>query len=115
MTTITKELNLLDIEDIEKAASEFLEREVAISDIECVMQYGSFDEDDLTPGGIFLIFTVDDEEFDSYELFVSDDDGEYRIDGKSLSLNAPWLPKEEIFNFDVSAFKSFETIMNYDD
>ena len=115
MTTITKELNLLDIEDIEKAASEFLEREVAISDIECVMQYGGFgfDEEDHTPGGIFLIFTVDDEEFDSYELF--DDDGEYRIDGKPLSLNAPWLPKEEIFNFDVSAFKSFETEMNYDD
>lgn len=29
---------------------------------------------------------------------------------KKLSLSEPWIPVEEIFGFDVSAFKSFEIL-----
>ena len=107
MKTITKELNLLDIEDVERAIYAFLGREVKIQEVECTLTH-CIPADTLEPSGAFLNFVVGDECCDSFELFMGgESDGEY-LDGKLLSLALPWASTDEIFNFEVAAFKSFE-------
>lgn len=107
MKTIIKELNLLDIEDIEKAVSSQMDRQVTISEIECSLVY-CIPCDSGEASGMYLEFTVDDEQLYSFDLFYDEDDG-HCLDGKKLSLDEPWLPVSEVFNFDTSAFKSFDS------
>lgn len=108
MKTITKELNLLDVEDVEKAISEYLGRKVDISEVDCYLAF-CVPADTCEPDGMYLNFEIDEESFDSFDLFWDDDKDGYYLDGKVLSLSEPYAKVEEIFNFDVSAFKSFET------
>ena len=111
MTTkvITKELNLLDIEDIESAVSKHAGREVKIGEMDCSLAY-CIPMDSNEPSGAYFELSGFDDEVDSYELFYDDELECHVVNGKPLSLDAePWLPVEDIFNFDVSAFKSFET------
>ena len=111
MKTITKELNLLDIEDIEKAVSKSMNREVKIGEIDCILTYCIPCSTDI-PDGMIMDFYItnkldDFEVLYSFELF-GDIGQDMYLNGKRLSLNEPWLPVEEIFSFDVSAFKSFD-------
>lgn len=117
MKTITKEFNLLDIEDIEEALSACLEKEIAISDVECTM-WRSVTEQELLPQRIILAFitdemSCDDEPIYSFEIFSKEKDGFY-WKGKRLALNEPYLPVEQIFNFDVSKFKAFCIMTEYE-
>ena len=110
MTTITKKLNLLDTRDIEEALSIYLEKEISLSDIECTLRR-FVTELLLLPEKIVLEFLISDlssydEPILSLEIFSNEKDGLY-WKGKKLSLNEPFLPVEQIFNFDVSSFKSF--------
>ena len=111
MTTITKKLNLLDIADIESALSDQLEREVTISEVECNLIYSIPPCGE--PGGAYLEFQVGDDSCDSFDLFV-DLDGHF-LNGERLSLDEPWVPKEEIFNFDVNLFKAFKSWVDSSD
>ena len=114
MKTITKELNLLDIEDIENAVSGHLGREVKIGEISCRLAY-LIPCDTSEPAGHDLEFRIGRDYCDAYDLFYEEDlDGHY-LDGKELSLNEPYLPVEEIFGFDVSEFKSFESYVDGSD
>lgn len=115
MKTITKELNLLDVEDIEQALSKYFDREISISEVECNLAYCiPCDTDE--PSGMILEFTVDDEFCDSFDVFVDKEtEWSHYLNGKELSLNEPWLPVEEILNFDVSLFKSFDSYTDNSD
>ena len=108
MKTITKEINLLDIEDIEQALSEHLGRKVAISEVGCTLVY-CIPMDTEEPNGAYLEFQVGSDECSSFDVLYSEDEGAHCWQGKKLALDEPWLPVEEIFNFDVSAFKSFDS------
>ena len=114
MKTITKELNLLDIEDIEKAVSKSMNREVKIGEIDCTLTY-CIPSDTNIPNGMFLDFWVKIKPNDfgtagSFELFGSDTFSGLYLNVKKISLSEPWLPVEEMFGFNVSAFKSFEIL-----
>lgn len=107
MKTINKELNLLEISDVEKILTEYFGKPISISDVECELTYGiPFRRK--YPDAMFLTFTVDGERFESIEEFYDWDTGVNVYDGKRLSLSEPFLLKEDIFAFDVSAFKSFD-------
>ena len=106
--TATKEVNVLERFDIEQALSKRLGRMVDISDVECRLTY-FIDKDSFEFDGMTLDFTVDENSCDSIDLF-SNADGDYHyIDGKKLCLDEPWLCKDDIFAFDVSLFKYFDT------
>ena len=125
---IAIERNLLDIGDIEEALSAFFKRTVSIGDVECTLAH-CVPLDTETPSGAYLDFKVENdgnespnlvwnekkEDYDigddtcsSFELFWDEEKNGHYLNGKRLSLDEPWLPKEEIFSFDVSAFKSFK-------
>ena len=114
MTTITKELNLLDIADIEAALSAYLDRSVTISQVECTL-VRMIPADTEEPEGAYLEFRVGDDECDSIDLFCEEDGDEHCLKGKRLSLDEPWVPAEEIFHFDVSAFKAFDSWVDNSD
>lgn len=99
-------LYLLAVADIEKAASEYLGETVCISEIECVFNYWKPVESAEILANCFDL-TFGDEYFDAFDLFYDEEAEEYRLDGKRLALDEPGLPVEEIFDFDVSVFKSF--------
>ncbi|MBE6789167.1 MAG: hypothetical protein E7539_05815 [Ruminococcaceae bacterium] len=108
MKTITKEINLLDIADIEQAVSNHLGKKVTISEIDCSLAYcipmGSG-----KASGMYLELTIGDDFCDSLDLFFDDELNGHYLDGKPLCLDEPWLAINEIFNFDVSVFKSFDS------
>ncbi len=114
MKTITKEINLLDIEDIEEAIGAYLDRKVSISDVKCTLAFCIPCDTDI-PDGMYLDFEIDGEGIDSFDLFWDDEkEGNY-LKGKQLALDEPYLPMEEIFNFDVSAFQSFNSWVDSSD
>lgn len=107
MKTITKELNLLDIEDIEKAVSSQLGRPVKISEIECTFVY-CMPCNTNEPSGMYFNIEVDNRYLDSYDLFFDDNIELIPIDGKAPSLDEEkCLYPSDVFSFDTSAFKSF--------
>ena len=111
MTTITKELNLLDKEDLEKAVSEFLGRDVSVSEMECTLVH-SIPADTGEPDGAILELTTGDDSCDSLDLFWGENMGGHYLNGKRLSLDEPWATAEEIFNPDtltMDDFKSFDS------
>ena len=113
MKTITKEINLLDIEDIEEAVLNFIGRKIPISEIKCSLVY-SVPADTGEASGMYLELIVDEsldyfENPCSFDLFKNEDEECHYWKGKRLALDEPWLPVEEIFNFDISVFKSFDS------
>ena len=110
MQTIIKEINALEISDIEKAVSEFLEEPVKISEIDCTIKY--WFDDDNQPTQMFLDFG----ECDANDLFYDEELGGFYLNGERLGLSEQWLPVTEIFAFDVSEFRSFsvETGLDWD-
>ena len=114
MTTKIKELNLLDVEDIEKALSEYFEREIKLSEVECVLTY-CVPADGSELDGSYLQFIVGDDECDSFDLFEDEDEGKDIVNGKVPSYYNDCLSPEDVFNFSVSAFKSFEMLVDNSD
>ena len=113
MKTITKELNLLDEQDIENALSKALGREVRLSEVDCMLNY-CIPFDTFEPSGMYLVFKVEEEWIYDTDLFL-DENQKYRLNGKELSLNELFLPVKEVFAFDPSAFHSFETCIDSSD
>lgn len=109
MTTkrIAIERNLLDIGDIETSLSARFKRPVSVGEAKCTLAH-CVPLDTETPSGAYLIFRVGKSEFDSFDLFWDKENEGHYLNGKRLSFDEPWLPKEEIFSFDVSAFKDFD-------
>lgn len=107
---ITKELNLLDIEDIEQALSEYLGIDVSIDQVKCSLAH-CIPADTHEPSGAYLEFQVDEHWCDSGEVFEDEeeDEGGHYWNGERLALDEPWASEKEIFNFDVSAFKAFDS------
>lgn len=103
MKTIVKEFNALEISDIEKAVSDFLEEPVKISEIECELTY--WIDDDNQPTQMFLDFG----DCDANDLFYNKEQDGFYLNGKRLALSEPWLPLNLLFAFDVSEFKAFRT------
>ena len=114
MKTIIKELNLLDIEDIENAVSGYLGREVKVSEMDCRLEY-SVPMDTMEPSGHSLEFWIGCDYCNAICFFYDEELDGYYLNGKELSLNEPYHPKEEIFSFDVSEFKSFESYIDSSD
>ncbi len=117
MKTITKELNLLDREDLEKAASEYLGRKVSVSEMDCTL-VRCIPCDSEEPEGAYLELKIGDESFDSLDLFWGENMGGHYLNGKRLSLDEPWAAAEEIFDPDTLTaddFKSFESCVDGSD
>lgn len=113
--TIVKEYNLLDIEDIEQALSKEIGTDVTISMVDCSLAH-CIPADTNEPCGAYLEFRVGDYSYYSFDLFVDEETGESHYwKGEQLALDEPWLPEEELFNFNVSAFQSFESWMDSSD
>lgn len=112
MTTKTKELNLLDVKDIEDALSDYYEREIKISEVGCTLYYCITVEGDNY--GSYLKFFVGDDWCDSWDLW-GDEDSDVLINGVIPSFENDCLQPEDVFNFDVSAFKSFDTEIDMSD
>ena len=113
MTTVTKELNLLDIEDIEEAFNELVGRNITISELCCTIIYHLDNKQGFT--GMSILFDYGDEWdlFDASELFERVNN-ELFWKGKRLAINEPCLPVKNYFNFDISTFKYFETQIRFE-
>ena len=109
MKTISKEYNLLSVEDIEEAVSDFLKKKVKISDMECVLTY-YVNIDTNVPEGMGLSFFIDGDEVDDFDIFDNEEKSVYEFKNKELSLNEVFLEPDMIFDFDTQLFKSFEII-----
>lgn len=107
--TITKEFNVFECSDIERALSKSVGEEVSITDVTCILTY-LMSEKNGEPCGMELDFEVGVNHRDSIDLFWDSDAGEYYFEGKLLCLELPWLPPEDLFDFDISLFKSFNTV-----
>ena len=101
MKTIVKELIALEISDIEKAVSDFMECPVKISEMDCSITYWIDDNDQ--PVEMFLDFGC----CDANDLFCDEEKKGFYLNGVRLSVSEPWLPLNEIFAFDVSEFRRF--------
>ena len=114
MTTKIKELNLLDVEDIEKALSEYFERQIKLSEVERTLVYCV----PIDCGGLcgsYLQFFAGDDECSSYDLFEDEDEGKDIVNEMVPSYYYDCLSPEDVFNFDVSAFKSFGMLVDGSD
>ncbi len=72
MKTVAKDLNLLDIDDIEEALSEYLGEKIHISDVECVLTY-CIPRDTEMPIGMYLDFNVNDNYLFSMDIFSNEE------------------------------------------
>ena len=106
MKIITKEFVLLDIEDIEEAISKYLGKKISISEIDAELMY-CFPENSEEACGMNLQLDYDGWKCDAEDLFYDSQLGGFYLNGKMLGLDETFRPLNEIFNFDVSKFKSF--------
>ena len=112
MKTITKKYNALEIEDIENAVSEYIGKDVKISDIKCILEH-CIPLDEGVPSGQILIFMVDGDEENPYGFHCDSidlwdgEDGHF-LNGKQLALDEDWASADMIFAFDTDEFKSFD-------
>ena len=104
----------LRISELEKAASAYLKRHVSVSDITCTLLY-VIPASTGKPKEMHLDMAVGDQEFTSLDLFFDQSRKAYFFKGRELALNSAWRSPEEIFGFDVSAFKSFHTEVDEDE
>lgn len=108
MTTVTKELVLLDVDDIEEAVSAYFGEKVSISEMECILTY-FVPMDEGIPKGMVLDILVNKKSGDAFDLFTDNDDScVYIYKDKEISLNEAFLEPKDIFNFDTKLFKSFK-------
>ncbi len=114
MTTVTKELNLLDAEDVERSVSERLGRTIRIREMECRLNHRiPFVSGE--PGGAYLVFKVGEEACDSYDLFWDKEREGHFLRGRRLSLDEAWASAADVFSFDVSGFKQFDSWIDTSD
>ena len=110
MKTVTKELYLLEKEDVESALSEQFGREIRLRDVKCVMVRCQ-PLDTGIPEGAYLEFrTASGDECCSFDLFWSEGpecEGHF-LNGKRLCLDDPWPDVKEIFAFDTAEFAYYE-------
>ena len=104
----------LSIADIESAASAFLKRRVSISDINCTLIY-VIPKSTGKPKEMHLDMSVGDTEFTSLDLFFDKKRKAYFFKDRQLALDGAWRSAEEIFGFDVSLFKEFNTDVDEDE
>ena len=98
----------LNAEDIESAVSKYFNKPVTISDIACTLVY-VISESTSEPEEMHLAMSVGDNDFSSLDLMLFDQSRKaYYLGGERLALDERWLPKDDIFNFDTSLFKTFE-------
>ena len=108
MTTVTKKLVLLDVDDIEEAVSAYFGEEVNIGEMECILTY-FVPMDEGIPNGMVFDILVNKQPVDAFDLFMDDDDScVYIYKDKEISLNEAFLEPKDIFNFDTKLFKSFK-------
>ena len=100
--------------DIEDAASKHLNRRVSISDITCTLIY-VIPQSTGIPKEMHLDMAVGDQEFTSLDLFFDQTRKAYFFKGRQLALDGAWRSAEEIFGFDVSLFKEFNTDVDEDE
>lgn len=100
--------------DIEDAASKYLKRRVSISDITCTLIY-VIPKSTGAPKEMHLDMSVGDQEFTSLDLFFDQTRKAYFFKGRQLALDGAWRSAEEIFGFDVSLFKEFNTDIDEDE
>ena len=105
--TVTKKLNLLDVEDVRQALSRRFGREVGIWEVDCTL-VRCIPPDRWDLPGAYLEFRVGDDLCDSNDLFWDDELGGLFLEGKRLSLDGPVLTEDEIFNFGPKWFNSFD-------
>ena len=99
----------LNVEDIECAVSKYFNKPVTISDIACTLVY-VVSESTSEPEEMHLAMSVGDNDFSSLDLVFFDQSRKaYYLGGERLALDEAWLSKDDIFSFDTSMFKSFET------
>ena len=116
ITTVNKEYNLLDIEDIEEALSAHVGESVSISNVYCELTYFQpLGGELISQTPITLTFYGDEDDDDTYfedvysfDLFQNEKGEPNYWKGKLLAINEPYLPVDLLFNFDVSAFAGFE-------
>ena len=109
-----REAEQLSIADIESAASAFLKRRVSISDINCTLIY-VIPKSTGKPKEMHLDMSVGDTEFTSLDLFFDQKRKAYFFKDRQLALDGAWRSAEEIFGFDVSLFKEFNTDVDEDE
>ena len=100
--------------DIEDAASKHLNRRVSISDINCTLIY-VIPKSTGKPKEMHLDMSVGDTEFTSLDLFFDPKRKSYFFKDRQLALDGAWRSAEEIFGFDVSLFKEFNTDVDEDE
>ena len=104
----------LSVSDMENAASAHLKRSVSISDIPCTLIY-VIPESTGKPKEMHLDMSVGDTEFTSLDLFFDPKRKAYFFKDRQLALDGAWRSAEEIFGFDVSLFKEFNTEVDDDE
>ena len=101
MVTVIKtiENNLLEIEDIEKALSSYLEEDVRISNVKCTLVH-SIPCDTGEPAGAYLEFDVNGCEICSFDLFWDVTECGHFINDKQLVLGEliPGTPVQSILD-----------------
>ena len=109
-----REAEQLSVSDVESAASAFLKRRVSISDINCSLIY-VIPKSTGKPKEMHLDMSVGDTEFTSLDLFFDPKRKAYFFKDRQLALDGAWRSAEEIFGFDVSLFKEFNTEVDDDE
>ena len=100
--------------DIEDAASKYLKRRVSVSEINCTLIY-VIPKNTGTPKEMHLDMSVGDTEFTSLDLFFDPKRKAYFFKDRQLALDGAWRSVNEIFGFDVSLFKKFNTDVDEDE
>ena len=111
---LAAEKEQLSVSDIENAASAFLKRRVSISDIACTLIY-VIPKGTGKPKEMHLDMSFGDAEFTSLDLFFDQKRKAYFFKDRQLALDSAWRSAEEIFGFDVSLFKEFNTEVDDDE
>ena len=104
----------MSVSDIESATAAFLKRRVSISDINCTLIY-VIPKSTGKPKEMHLDMSVGDTEFTSLDLFFDQKRKAYFFKDRQLALDGAWRSAEEIFGFDVSLFKEFNTDVDEDE
>lgn len=115
LETVSNATQQLGLCDIENAVSIYLNKRISISHISCTLVY-VIPASTGKPKEMHLAMTVGDEEFSSLDLMFFDQNRKsYYLYGERLALDEPWLPKEDVFSFDTSLFKTFNTEVDEED
>lgn len=113
--TVSATTRPLSLNDIESTVSLFLNKRVSISHISCTLIY-VIPASTGKPKEMHLAMTVGDEEFSSLDLVFFDKNRKsYYLYGERLTLDETWQPKDNIFSFDTSLFKTFNTEVDRDE